>query len=111
MVMKEMAATRIFMNVSSNLRVSAKRSFGVCAPALQKVSDPIQQLFLDKLRDYKTKSSGGKLVDSTPEIEREWKQELGKLAKQYGGSEGADMTKFPDFKFADVKLDPINLQE
>uniref|UniRef100_A0A146M9C8 ATP synthase-coupling factor 6, mitochondrial n=1 Tax=Lygus hesperus TaxID=30085 RepID=A0A146M9C8_LYGHE len=106
-----MAATRLFMNVTPTLRVTAKRNFGVCAPALQKVSDPIQQLFLDKLREYKGKSSGGKLVDATPEIEREWKQELGKLAKHYGGSEGADMTKFPDFKFADAKLDPINLQD
>lgn len=40
----------------------SRRSFGVCVPAAQKVSDPIQQLFLDKIRDYKSKSklvSGG----------------------------------------------------
>lgn len=38
------------------LRVAARRNFGVAAPALQKVSDPIQQLFLDKVREYRQKS-------------------------------------------------------
>lgn len=32
------------------------RNFGVMVPAMQKVSDPIQQLFLDKVREYKSKS-------------------------------------------------------
>lgn len=34
----------------------SRRSFGIMAPAMQKATDPIQQLFLDKLREYKTKS-------------------------------------------------------
>lgn len=32
------------------------RNFGIMVPAMQKASDPIQQLFLDKIRDYKSKS-------------------------------------------------------
>lgn len=36
--------------------VAARRGFAVCVPAAQKVSDPIQQLFLEKVREYKTKS-------------------------------------------------------
>ena len=51
---------------------------------------------------------GGKLVDASPDITREMKQELDKLSKQYGGGEGVDMTKFPEFKFVEPKLDPIN---
>lgn len=43
--------------------------------------------------------SGGKLVDAGPEVERERQQELEKLAKQYGGGAGVDMTQFPQFKF------------
>lgn len=39
------------------LRSVARRNFGIAVPALQKVSDPIQQMFLDKIREYKTKSS------------------------------------------------------
>lgn len=34
----------------------SRRGFGIMVPAMQKASDPIQQLFLDKLRDYKSKS-------------------------------------------------------
>lgn len=40
-----------------SVRTVARRNFGVAAPALQKVSDPIQQLFLDKIREYKTKGA------------------------------------------------------
>ncbi|XP_047994539.1 ATP synthase-coupling factor 6, mitochondrial [Leguminivora glycinivorella] len=78
--------------------------------AAQKASDPIQQLFLDKIREYKQKSAGGKLVDPSPAIEKELKTELEKLEKQYGGGSGVDMTKFPDFKFEEPKLDPIDEQ-
>lgn len=34
------------------------RNIGILAPALQKASDPIQQLFVDKLREYRQKSGG-----------------------------------------------------
>lgn len=51
---------------------------------------------------------GGALVDPTPEIEREHKSDLERIAKQFGGGAGTDMTKFPDFKFEEPKLDPIN---
>ncbi|XP_029732504.2 ATP synthase-coupling factor 6, mitochondrial [Aedes albopictus] len=90
------------------LGAQARRNYGVSAVVLSKATDPIQQLFVNKLRDYKSKSSGGKLVDPTPEIERELKQELEKLAKQYGGASGVDMTAFPTFKFEEPKMGPIN---
>ncbi|XP_072929628.1 ATP synthase-coupling factor 6, mitochondrial [Epargyreus clarus] len=78
--------------------------------AAQKASDPIQQLFLDKIREYKQKSAGGKLVDPSPSIEKELKAELEKLEKMYGGGAGTDMTSFPSFKFDEPKLDPIDEQ-
>lgn len=46
-------------------------------------------------------------MDPSPDIEREMKAELDKITKQYGGAEGADMTKFPTFKFTDPAVDPI----
>ncbi|XP_011311755.1 ATP synthase-coupling factor 6, mitochondrial [Fopius arisanus] len=82
-----------------------KRNIGIMAPVMQKVSDPIQQLFLDKIREYKSKSSGGKMVDPTPELQKEIKSELERLATQYGGGPGVDMTKFPAFKFDDPQVD------
>ncbi|XP_014256081.1 ATP synthase-coupling factor 6, mitochondrial-like [Cimex lectularius] len=105
-----MSATRLLHITNSVLRTEAIRNISAMPVMFAKATDPIQQLFLDKLRDYQRRSSGGKLVDPTPEIEKEWKQEMTKLAKQYGGSEGVDMTKFPDFKFKDVKLDPVSME-
>ncbi|CAK1583937.1 unnamed protein product [Parnassius mnemosyne] len=78
--------------------------------AAQKATDPIQQLFVDKIREYKKKSVGGKLVDPTPAIEKELKAELEKLERQFGGGAGVDMTSFPTFKFEEPKLDPIDEQ-
>lgn len=52
--------------------------------------------------------SGGKLVDPSPETERELKNELERIAKTYGGSGSEDMTKFPEFKFTEPQVDAIN---
>lgn len=49
-------------------------------------------------------------MEASPELERELKAELEKVAKQYG-SDGQDMTKFPSFKFQDPVIDPINLEK
>jgi len=91
-----------------------RRNLGVSAVLAQKgqATDPIQKLFLQKLKEYdqKAKSSPGKLVDSTPQIEKEFKAEMSRIAKVYGGGDNVDMTKFPDFKFADPAVDPINQQ-
>uniref|UniRef100_A0A2A4JAN6 Uncharacterized protein n=1 Tax=Heliothis virescens TaxID=7102 RepID=A0A2A4JAN6_HELVI len=71
-------------------------------------SDPIQQLFVDKIREYKQKSPDGALLEPSPAILKEMKAELGKLEKRFGGGPGVDMTAFPDFKFEEPKLDPID---
>ncbi|KAL7298309.1 hypothetical protein TKK_0008658 [Trichogramma kaykai] len=85
----------------------AKRNFGVAAPALKQATDPIQQLFLDKIREFKNK--GGK-AELSPELAQMRKQELEKVAKQFGGGDGADMTAFPKFNFPEpkVEVNPIN---
>ncbi|KAL0105911.1 hypothetical protein PUN28_015972 [Cardiocondyla obscurior] len=84
---------------------AVKRDISINVPALQKATDPIQQLFLDKLKEYKSKSAGGKLVDPSPEITKERESELEKLSAQYGGGSGVDMTQFPQFKFNDPPVD------
>ncbi|XP_076247652.1 ATP synthase-coupling factor 6, mitochondrial [Calliopsis andreniformis] len=81
-----------------------KRNIGIVAPVLQKASDPIQQLFIDKIREYKSKSAGGKLVDPSPETEKELQSELERLAKQYGGPK-SQMADFPKFQFPDPTID------
>ncbi|XP_050446023.1 ATP synthase-coupling factor 6, mitochondrial [Cataglyphis hispanica] len=89
----------------ANLPKTVKRNISTNIPALQKATDPIQQLFLDKLREYRSKSVNGKLVDPSPEIISEQQSELEKLNVQYGGGKGIDMTQFPQFKFEEPSVD------
>lgn len=71
-------------------------------------TDPVQQLFLDKIKEYRSKSPNDDLVEPSPAILKELQKELEKLAKNYGGGPGVDMTTFPTFKFEEVQLDPID---
>ncbi|KAK2909184.1 hypothetical protein Q8A67_005021 [Cirrhinus molitorella] len=65
--------------------------------------DPIQRLFLDKIREYSTKSlASGGLVDAGPEYEKAFSEELTKLQRLYGGG---DLTEFPELKFSEPVLD------
>ncbi len=56
---------------------------GVCATAAsaQRAQDPIQQLFVDKVREYadKKKGAGGKLVDAGASTQDDVKKELEKV--------------------------------
>ncbi|XP_043092419.1 uncharacterized protein si:dkey-22n8.3 isoform X2 [Puntigrus tetrazona] len=65
--------------------------------------DPVQKLFLDKIREYSTKSqaSGGP-VDAGPEYEKTFSEELNKLQRLYGSG---GLTEFPEFKFSEPELD------
>eukprot|EP00745_Piridium_sociabile_P042905 TRINITY_DN87000_c1_g1_i1.p2 TRINITY_DN87000_c1_g1~~TRINITY_DN87000_c1_g1_i1.p2 ORF type:complete len:137 (-),score=55.89 TRINITY_DN87000_c1_g1_i1:283-693(-) len=89
----------------------AQRNIGVSAVVAQKaatVTDPIQQLFLDKVRAYKTKSVGGKLVDATPAVEVALKDNLEKVDRVFS-AKGKDMTQFPTFSFTDPQLEGVGL--
>ncbi|KAK7105657.1 ATP synthase-coupling factor 6, mitochondrial-like isoform X2 [Littorina saxatilis] len=104
------AVSRLGM-VSRQVLQHARRNIGVSAVAAQKaapVTDPIQQLFLDKIKDYKTKSVGGKLVDVTPQVESALKDELDKVDRVYSAA-GKDMTQFPSFSFTDPQLESAGL--
>ena len=50
--------SRILSNASGAVRTHLKRNIYISAPALQQAAalDPIQQLFIDKIRDYANKS-------------------------------------------------------
>ncbi|XP_071477296.1 ATP synthase-coupling factor 6, mitochondrial-like [Diadema antillarum] len=86
------------------LTVIVRRNLGASSVLLAKAkapSDPVQKLFVDKIREYgnKKKAAGGKLVDSNPEIEKDMAAEQSKLAKMFGGG---DMTAFPTFQFKEI---------
>lgn len=48
------------------------------------------------------------MVDPNPETDKELKQELERISKTFGGDGKTDMTKFPEFKWTDPTIDPIN---
>merc|ERR1711890_90262 len=91
----------------------ARRCFSNNTPAMAAATstDPIQGLFLTKIQEYaaKKKAAGGALVDSSPATEAELAQELDKVAKQYGGGAGVDMTVFPSLQFKEPAIDSINI--
>ena len=84
------------------LSLVIRRNFGISSVVAAKATetgDPIQKLFLDKLKEYNTKSAKlkeGELFDSSPEIEARRKFEEGNLNRRYGGG---NMEEFPKFSF------------
>ncbi|XP_030607055.1 ATP synthase peripheral stalk subunit F6, mitochondrial [Archocentrus centrarchus] len=103
-----MALHRLFQ-LSSVLRsavtLTLRRNIGISAVLFQRAKelDPVQKLFLDKIRDYnsKAKTSGG-IVDAGPAYQKNLGEEVTKLQRLYGGG---DLNKFPDFKFTEPKFD------
>ncbi|KAG3259825.1 hypothetical protein H1C71_029476, partial [Ictidomys tridecemlineatus] len=86
----------------SAVSVHLRRNIGVTAVAFNKDLDPIQKLFVDKIREYKAKrqASGGP-VDTGPEYQQDLEREFFKLKHMYGK---ADMNTFPNFKFEDPQF-------
>merc|ERR1711874_803829 len=72
--------------------------------AIRNSVDPIQQLFLDSIHS----AAAGK-IDLGAEFDEDLKQELARVANQFGIRDGKDVTAFPDIKFEEPTLDPINV--
>ncbi|KAM8976097.1 ATP synthase peripheral stalk subunit F6, mitochondrial [Pelodytes ibericus] len=85
--------------------VHLRRNIGLTAIAFNKTKelDPIQKLFVDKIREYNTKSQkAGGPVDAAAQYQKDLNEEIIKLQRLYGSG---DMTKFPDFKFVDPNFE------
>ncbi|XP_056287239.1 ATP synthase-coupling factor 6, mitochondrial [Pseudoliparis swirei] len=101
-------ALRRLSTLSSALRCAVsptlRRNMGLSAVLLtrEQALDPIQKLFLDKIRDYKTKSkSSGGIVEAGAAYHKNVSEEVIKLQRLYGGG---DLAKFPDIKFTEPML-------
>ena len=76
-------------------------------------SDPIQKLFLDKIRDYNqkaTKTSDG-LVDADESTRKALREDAERVKRNFGvkdGEEAKITAKFSDDSF---KIDPINQKD
>ena len=74
--------------------------------AIANMADPIQELFLTSIKAY---STAGGLEKADQATRAEVQTELARVAKQFGGSDGEDMTQFPVLEFKDPEVDNINI--
>lgn len=75
-------------------------------------TDPIQKLFLDKIREYKQKSASTPdgLVDADDGVRKALAEDGERVKRTYGikdGEEGRLNTKFTD----EMKFDPIDMKD
>ncbi|KAM7385238.1 hypothetical protein PAMP_001331 [Pampus punctatissimus] len=64
--------------------------------------DPVQKLFLEKLREYNMRRLSEEPVEVDPDYERSLLEETTKLQRLYGGG---DLSSFPQFTFAEPAMD------
>nr|XP_033798696.1 ATP synthase-coupling factor 6, mitochondrial [Geotrypetes seraphini]XP_033798698.1 ATP synthase-coupling factor 6, mitochondrial [Geotrypetes seraphini]XP_033803454.1 ATP synthase-coupling factor 6, mitochondrial-like [Geotrypetes seraphini] len=89
----------------STISIHLRRNIGLSAIVFNKTKelDPVQKLFVDKIREYNTKSEkAGGPVEAGPEFQKEMTENINKLQRLYGGG---DMTQFPNFKFEEPKFE------
>lgn len=91
------------LNASGAASRFVRRNISASSVLMANVSDPVQQLFLDKIREYKGKFDT-KSFD--PSIDKGYKNDLEKIGRQFGIGPNEDPTKFPTIKFEDTKVDP-----
>lgn len=91
----------------SSVSLHLRRNIGLTAIAFNKAKelDPVQKVFVDKIREYRTKSqkSGG-AVDAGAEYQKDLNEDISKLQRLYGGGV---MEKFPDFKYEEPQLEDV----
>ena len=90
-VMRGLSVPLWTRNISATSSLSAQAK-------TTKVEDPVQKLFVEKLREYKEKSKGGSLPQASPEFMAKYREELDRVRRQYGGG---DMESFPKIDFKD----------
>ncbi|KFP31831.1 hypothetical protein N325_05100 [Colius striatus] len=96
---------RLSSILRSAISIQLRRNIGFSAVVFNKAKelDPVQKLFVDKIREYTTKSKqAGGPVDAGPEFQKDMNESLARLQRAYG--EG-DLTKFPEFKFEEPNFE------
>jgi len=73
---------------------------------MAKGSDPIQQIFLDKLSEFRKISQKPDFLDNNPDLKKRIGDEKNRLTGQFGAEKAADLEKFPDIKLQDPPIDP-----
>ncbi|KAI2797120.1 hypothetical protein RDWZM_007080 [Blomia tropicalis] len=100
------------ISVSKNAMIIRTATTAAKATATT-ASDPIQKLFLDKIREYATKSKSipNGLVDSDATLAKQLTEEMERVGNIYGVKSEADIANL-GLKFEETaQLDPINLRK
>lgn len=93
--------SQLLSRTTGSFQTSFRRNIGVTAVVMAKAAknaDPIQNLFVEKLQEYKKKSTstGDNLVDMTAEMKAKMEVEKQQIRKRFG--EG-NLEEFPKFDF------------
>lgn len=103
--------------LSNMMRLSVRsvQTYGISyrCMASSQATDPIQRLFVDKIQEYnqKSKQTADGLVDATPKVLKELKEDMERVARSYHIKDDQNVANL-GLKFdAQMKLDPINLKE
>lgn len=93
--------SQLLSRTTGSFQTSFRRNIGVTAVVMAKAAknaDPIQNLFVEKLQEYKKKSTsaGDSLVDMTAEMKAKMEVEKQQIRKRFG--EG-NLEEFPKFDF------------
>ncbi|XP_033757934.1 ATP synthase-coupling factor 6, mitochondrial-like [Pecten maximus] len=89
--------------VGRTVQLQVRRNFGASAIALQK-ADPIQQLFLDKIKEYRQND-----VRKEAATDPDMLSELERLKGMYKVQEGEDMTTLSVPTYQDIGVENIDL--
>merc|ERR1712130_98356 len=100
---EEEAAAKKKAEEEAEARRKAKEAEDI---AIANMRDPIQELFLVSIKEY---SISGGMENADSSAKAELQAELNRVAKQYGGSDGEDMTEFPKFDFEEPAVDKIDV--
>ncbi|XP_027845440.1 ATP synthase-coupling factor 6, mitochondrial-like [Aphis gossypii] len=91
------------LNVTGSTSQLISSNMSTSSVLMANVSDPIQQLFLDKICKYKGKFDSNTFDTS---IDKGYRADLEKIGRQYNIGTDEDPTKFPTIKFDEPKVDP-----
>ncbi|XKL64771.1 hypothetical protein PGB90_004857 [Kerria lacca] len=88
------------------LPVTVKRNYGMSYVLCAKVADPIQQLFLDKIAEFKSNINDKNFIKQYPQLQKALDEELLRVTRQHGGEKPEDLEKFPQVKLQEAVVDP-----
>jgi hypothetical protein len=91
------------------LALTSQQKMGFAAA----VSDPIQKLFLDKLREYSTKSgkTADGLVDADATVKATLADDMMRVKRSFGVADGEETKLNSNFKDSEFVLDSIHMKD